>query len=582
MFAYTNAFSVSEPSIIIISPDDEEVIEDIMPQVSVMFEGQVDVTTVKIKVDGVDVTPQCDIAPEYLLYVPQMAMSEGSHQVIVTAKDTWGQDIMPAVWVFITVIRLEGEGAVVSDTETVSFEGELGGVEDTKQSVGMVNGTLSVGWQNAWTDNTQADYYTVTLSTLVAMDSYFYGQILGVNFSGWYNRNQEYKPYEQFAIDVYSDYLDLTAGYFFPYFSELSLNDFNALGSKAYIKIGETKLGLVGARIREPEEGTEEGWGTYARYVTGVKPEFEFGENLLVSLIYVRAWDEISSLKTPGYAVPIKGSTVELFTNYTMLEKYNLVAELSSNEYYENALLSNARPLTDSAWVVSFGAVLDSGKVNLGYRRVGSNYYPVASSMIESDRMGPEFSAEYTIPGIFTTVSAETDYYQNLVSTTYAKAYRDDYKTYYVRAYLNVPEKPSLSISWRDTVYFNEQRNVSTTLNFGFFNNKLNYSVSASQSSSYADNIETVYQNINAYFSVKMLDGKLLPSVSYNYYKGFTKSVPVTYEKVQNTRTVEVAYNIFNGHTLTLKYFNVYSVDEVTFANTNLEEVVYAKYSFNF
>lgn len=87
----------------ILYPLPDESIVDRVPMISVKLpisDPQLDVTTIKIYVDGKEVTAEAQISLDYIFYEPQVPMALGRHGAVIVAKDSAGKDMTPIQWKF--------------------------------------------------------------------------------------------------------------------------------------------------------------------------------------------------------------------------------------------------------------------------------------------------------------------------------------------------------------------------------------------------------------------------------------------------------------------------------------------------
>ncbi len=114
--------------ILIFSPDPESTVPagDVYIAASLYNVPAVDVATIKLRIDGRDVSKQADISADLVAYSP-LNLTPGRHFVQVSAKNQAGQSIPVKGWYFSVVTAEEFLAEVNGHKSSISYRGKLNG-----------------------------------------------------------------------------------------------------------------------------------------------------------------------------------------------------------------------------------------------------------------------------------------------------------------------------------------------------------------------------------------------------------------------------------------------------------------------
>ena len=91
-----------EADILILSPEEGSINrpDEIVISISLFNAPNIDVNTFRVLIDGKDYTNETTIFEDVLSLVPSEQLDIGLHKVVITAKSTFGIDIVPLEWSF--------------------------------------------------------------------------------------------------------------------------------------------------------------------------------------------------------------------------------------------------------------------------------------------------------------------------------------------------------------------------------------------------------------------------------------------------------------------------------------------------
>lgn len=121
-----NSYTETSTGADILYPLPNETIVDRVPMISVKLPAtvpQLDISTIKLYVDGKDVSAEAQISLDYLIYEPQIPMAFGRHGAVVVAQDIDGKDIAPIQWKFIIASQQPKQAPTARSTSKESFRG---------------------------------------------------------------------------------------------------------------------------------------------------------------------------------------------------------------------------------------------------------------------------------------------------------------------------------------------------------------------------------------------------------------------------------------------------------------------------
>ncbi|MFO7768373.1 MAG: hypothetical protein R6W82_05400 [bacterium] len=319
-------------STLILSPEPGEVVPQTTSLISLSFidpAGELDVTSVRLLLDGSDVTADATVSGEVLVYIPRGALRRGLHSVVVTARARDGSGLPTTSWSFATGPPPEGispetERRPPEEREGLPAWARLNGnviVEGAVHSIGGEGADLrrqAPAEAKAW----------VNLG----------GRLGGSWRYDFYSHLNSYEsrirqPINRFRFNLRSSWLTVGAGDVTPRLQELMLWGRRVRGLSMDVRGGPVNLAVVSGQSRRAvtpfvapltdTTGTVWRRGTFAQDLFALRPYFGSGQKMQFGLTFMHVRDDVGSLD-PLRATNASGTT----TNANPLPKDNLVAGL--------------------------------------------------------------------------------------------------------------------------------------------------------------------------------------------------------------------------------------------------------------
>lgn len=114
-----------------LSPAPSSLVKESTPLIGGTYQdrySRIDTDSVRLEVDGLDVTDRAVVEPWGVAYSPTVPLSEGPHTVTLSVSDEWGYEAEPVTWSFIldltapiVTITSPGDGDVFQKEQTVAW-----------------------------------------------------------------------------------------------------------------------------------------------------------------------------------------------------------------------------------------------------------------------------------------------------------------------------------------------------------------------------------------------------------------------------------------------------------------------------
>jgi len=322
-------FSNSVSHVNILAPQHKEKIlsDNLVISVSYYEHDKIDINSIKLFLDGSDVTSMTNIKDNYLIFTPSYNLLPGTHKIKLLFADDTGIYFQPIIWSFIIIKE--------DKKEFFTYSGKV--------------------WSD-YTDN-NIDGYSSSYST---SNMHFSGKTEWMNFNFKGRKSSLENPLEQsknrYSFTMKNNFIDIHYGDFYPQFDAITLNGnrVRGVGFNLHTKFfqmnmikGELNRAIQGSSdnaldlsySQEYDEETEEDYNqltlsrinytfqnelTALRLSVGNKNKFNWGLNL------VKVKDNISSVNNL-----VDGSIINLDA---LTEKYDsdYYIDFNNNDTYDN------------------------------------------------------------------------------------------------------------------------------------------------------------------------------------------------------------------------------------------------------
>jgi hypothetical protein len=328
--------------------------------------------SVAARLDGRDVTDECEIEKDFLLFTLAYSLSSGKHAFTV---------------------EVDGPGGVVGTQSVEFFCG--------KANPFSIQGNASLSYQEAVVDEGDATSYYLSLPPggFMLYDLSLSGQRSEDNYFLWLDRNPFYTPSYQMGLQFSRNNLQLEAGNLFPYASEITLYGLAPKGISGEYRTLESSFSALALKTEDSDTLT----GTYDQYLGGIKMGRELGNGVSVGGLALYSGDQVSSLSSPLFPalrngvvsgnasfVPWKGARIGGELAYSVFDTTDVSTVWTRGMAYEAKVEEELR----------------GRKVILTLRRVPDEYLSLGAPYLEKGReslvlehQGKLLKSSYTLKG---------------------------------------------------------------------------------------------------------------------------------------------------------------------------------------
>jgi hypothetical protein len=261
--------SSSQTAAFILSPDPlAEVAEEEVVIAAGFNRGAaaVDLSTVRLEVDGRDYTSSAEIS-EFMVMLSPRRVTSGSHQVALTAKDTNGNLIPSLVWRFIV-------GAGNSDNEPAARKNYRGRVYTEFRQEKFSNRKLNA---NNLGGNLNGEFGAFTVDALTYITAL---------------EDARLQPRNRFSLNIRNKFIEFGVGDLYPYYNELVLWGRRIRGVSGALKLGFINFEYAsGQTVRKispvfaPGTNTLTSFGTFEQKLNAGRLSFGRGNNFQLGLM---------------------------------------------------------------------------------------------------------------------------------------------------------------------------------------------------------------------------------------------------------------------------------------------------------
>jgi hypothetical protein len=410
--------------ILILSPEPLSAVaaKEVVIAASFISETPIDSTSIKILLDGMNVTRKAEISPAMVSYSPA-AIAPGEHTVTISARDQLGSAVGPQSWRF----QVSGKTEEVAETNS------------PRRATGTVYAEMrreKFSGRSLNNTNIGADLSGKTGPLLYSASAYFTSL-----------EDKALQPRNRFVINAGLPWLQFTLGDATPYYDELILWGRRVRGFQVGLNTGWVNLDFItGETVRQvdPFYLTEpdtlnpgqfitkrQRFGTFKQTLLGLRPSFGSRNGFLWGFTVLKVRDDKDSLPTDssnvvqyGRVTPrdnlVLGTDVSLALDRRRFEiKASSAWSLMTNDISPGAIdpdsLKNIsdvdlpfNPKDFEKWFIlneSTSPLDPRGKTSLayqftlhfnyfnqflsaGYKQIGSEYVSLGHSFLRNDIRG--------------------------------------------------------------------------------------------------------------------------------------------------------------------------------------------------
>jgi hypothetical protein len=407
-------------SILVLSPEPFSAVaaKEVVIAASFMAETPIDSTSIKILLDGMNVTRKAEISPAIVSYTPA-TIAPGEHTVTISARDQLGSIVGPQSW------RFQVSGKVEEIAETKSARRATGvayaEMRREKFSGRSLNNT-----------NIGANLSGNTGPLLYSASAYFTSL-----------EDQTLQPRNRFVINAGLPWLNFTLGDATPYYDELILWGRRVRGFQVGLNTGWVNFDFItGETVRQVDplyvtvnpitgQQVRQRFGTFKQSLLGLRPSFGSRNGFMWGFTILKVRDDKDSLPTDstnvvqvGRVTPrdnlVLGTDVSLALDRRRFEiKASGAWSLLSNDISSGSISPDSLkkisdvdlpfdPKSFDSWFIlneSTSPLDPRGKTSLayqltlhfnyfnqffsaGYKQLGSEYVSLGNSFLRNDIRG--------------------------------------------------------------------------------------------------------------------------------------------------------------------------------------------------
>jgi len=299
---YLISFGMSAPDVLLLNPEDGSVNSDGHQLIIVSLydeEDDIDVASIKMEVDGVDVTDGLEMNQDIISYVPSTDFALGSHSIKFYISDLKGNESPPMSWTFlIKEVKVKVRKPLFADAK-------IKGVIDYESEFDTFSGKDQP--ENRPFD-TQKPRVKLTFSKKNLKATV--GIALNKHFDPAANDvDKNRQPLDRFRFSIATPVISFKAGDHNPSFSKLTLKgarvrgtvtDFHYKGLSTQFVYGRTKEMIPGFTSFS-NDSTVYNKGTLSRKLIGLSTQYNYQDIVEFGVNYLQVKDDTTSLEDEVY-----------------------------------------------------------------------------------------------------------------------------------------------------------------------------------------------------------------------------------------------------------------------------------------
>ncbi|MEW6203030.1 MAG: hypothetical protein AB1546_13720 [bacterium] len=362
--------------------------------------------SIKIFLDGNDVTGETQVSIEYIFYLPATPLKYGVHNVRVTYNDVNDNPLPPVSWDFSVVMAVR-EIPKVRPVRPVVKEPSVSTSGKMTIEIGDVylnNAKRANNWPSTDIKYKESE----RLLNIFDFTHKFYGNTI----IGHFDRTIEEitgRPNDRGYLNFINTTHNITLGDYTTSadeYSEYSISGVRMRGIKAMQQTPIFHITSLFGRSQEPQDGR------FKRTTYGAKLAYNLTNSFKTKLILLRSREEgIAS----SSSLPANDNLMSLVNNFTYNKRLSLFSEIATDK--RSVLNVNAATIAgkDSAAKFYLNYKVNPIALTVGRRSVGPNFNPTTlGTFIEKDREGSYASFTYAPSKIWTITTFYDDYHNNL------------------------------------------------------------------------------------------------------------------------------------------------------------------------
>ncbi len=369
--------------LVAVYPEPGSIISDKLPMITAdasSLESHVDTNSVKVFLNGADVTSDSEIAPTYIVYQPPTPLTDGIYEVRISASNIAGNTIEPLTWTFTI-------GTGTPRQQTPDQPAEIS--EPTDNTTGRLS--FSVDSVSAFfTPNNAVDttqLFREKEGAKFNTDLTFTNSSDSRTITGTFHREtQDYTDVEQDRgrLNYYGTNYSAALGYFWFSLSDLTITGTELAGLSVDKTYGRWDYTFFAGRTQDPSSGS-----ATRQNALGTKAAFNWNQNNTTAATFVqsRDSDKDDSYLTNGTAAPETNSITAIMHTFSLDKNW----KFSLEEAHASRNPRDGSRTGDFASRFTFQGNATRYTVSGEAYNIGANYLPVSeggSKYLKSNREG--------------------------------------------------------------------------------------------------------------------------------------------------------------------------------------------------
>jgi len=386
----------------ILNPLPGEVITERFPMIMVKLPTPtppLDPDTIKLFLDGDDLTSETQPNMQYISYVPKIPLSYGVHNVLVTYQNTDGESIAPISWSFkIGMKRVQVVKKEVKKKSAVDMKPTTTGRYIIKvKQVDLNNSDRETIWKSPNYDSDIKYQEGVDTTGNFEFTHKFYGKSLTGSFTRAVEQIKG-RANDRFSLRYVDNNDNITVGDFYMTardFSQYTISGVQMRGIKTLRNYNGYVFTTFAGRSQEPHDGRMK------RKTYGMKVDKRWSDTNEFRIIGLHSLEKTTYNLTSTYRKDPSEDTLYSLKHTSKIKKNLTVdTEVASNKHSEKGLnISSADIGKDSAFRSTVSFSPKNMYMQVGRRTVGPNFNPtVLGTFTEKDREGSFGTFRYSRP----------------------------------------------------------------------------------------------------------------------------------------------------------------------------------------
>ena len=532
----------------VLYPEQDSVIENMRPQISVAFEpgAIINPGSINIKLDGKDVTSDCEITQDFLLYMPSEELRPGIRVITLTNTD---------------------------DPEMIgSWQFTIAGAATFWQ---QLSGSTSVAYQ--WTHvDSDSPFIIYSPGSSFGLSMQIAGQFAGKSFDAWMDRSAFYQSRaNDFGMGVYGSKIRISVGDIFPSISKLTLDGIPARGIEAYINpSNKVTIQLIGAEARFFTDSEDDFMASllnsnFGGFQAAIKP---FGEVWEISALYIHARNYTDLESDTLFSMEKRNDLYSLRTELDLPAEFALYGEWVSSSHLTRYCEDFASEFyRDVGISMGVSKHIKSIALELFYLNVGDEFFSEVNPFVESGRNGFGFSLRYSHRIGLSALGEYGRYERESNINTEAR----------VNVSLSVSKLPSVFVAYyQQRVPYGKYdiRGASLGVSYKLWRMRFSANGSYSTTNLWTDNLDrdSVSSSVGVEYEITNATNF---GIDYSRFGSYRSS---DISRRQRKMSTEIRRRIGRSHSLIMDLSEIKFVDKNNCENDYLERLFLLKYSYSF